>query len=86
MPRKAILGDERLRPGAWRLCGFCRTACEIVFSCEKSACGEGFLKAFYGLAPFANDPGWDNSAPITNGNPDFSYVLVARSAGGEGMI
>lgn len=52
---------------------------EILFSCEKSACGEGFLEAFYDLAPFANDPGWNNSSPITQGNPDASYVLVAKS-------
>jgi len=53
---------------------------EILFSCEKSACGgEGFLGAFYDLAPFANDPGWNNSSPITQGNPDASYVLVAKS-------
>ena len=52
---------------------------EILFSCEKSACGEGFLGSFYDLAPFANDPGWNNSSPITQGNPDASYVLVAKS-------
>ena len=55
------------------------TKFEILFSCEKSACGEGFLGAFYDLAPFANDPGWNNSSPITQGNPDASYVLVAKS-------
>ena len=52
---------------------------DILFSCEKAACGEGFLGAFYDLAPFANDPGWNNSSPITQGNPDASYVLVAKS-------
>ena len=52
---------------------------EILFSCEKSACGGQFLGAFYDLAPFANDPGWNNSAPITRGNSDASYVLVAKS-------
>jgi hypothetical protein len=52
---------------------------EILFSCEKSDCGDEFLGAFYELAPFANDPGWNNSAPITQGNPDTSYVLVAKS-------
>jgi hypothetical protein len=52
---------------------------EILFSCEKSACGDEFLGAFYELAPFANDPGWNNSAPITQGNPDVSYVLVGKS-------
>ncbi len=52
---------------------------DILFSCEKAACGEGFLGAFYDLAPFANDPGWNNSSPITQGNPDSSYVLVAKS-------
>ena len=56
---------------------------EILFSCEKSSCGGQFLEAFYQLAPFANDPGWNNSAPITQGNPDASYVLVARSENGE---
>jgi hypothetical protein len=45
--------------------------------------GTKFLGAFYGLAPFANDPGWDYSAPITQGNSDASYVLVARSGSGE---
>jgi len=52
---------------------------EILFSCEESACGGQFLGAFYDLAPFANDPGWNNSSPITQGNPDASYVLVAKS-------
>ena len=52
---------------------------EILFSCETSDCGGQFLKAFYNLAPFANDPGWNNSSPITQGNPDASYVLVAKS-------
>jgi len=52
---------------------------DILFSCEKAACGGQFLKAFYDLAPFANDPGWNNSSPITQGNPDASYVLVAKS-------
>jgi len=52
---------------------------EVLFSCEESACGEQFLGAFYGLAPFANNPGWKNSAPITKGNPDASHVLVAKS-------
>jgi hypothetical protein len=56
---------------------------EVLYSCEKSECGEKFLGAFYGLAPFANDPGWDNSAPITQGNGDFSHVLVAKSGGGS---
>jgi len=46
---------------------------DILFSCEQ------FLEAFYNLAPFANDPGWNNSSPITQGNPDTSYVLVAKS-------
>ncbi|MBN1836521.1 MAG: hypothetical protein JW820_11770 [Spirochaetales bacterium] len=52
---------------------------EVLFDCEKSACGDRYLAAFYDLAPFANDPGWNHSAPITQGNPEFSYVLVARS-------
>lgn len=52
---------------------------EILYACEKSACGENFLGAYYDLAAFANNPGWNNSAPITNGSPDFSYVLVAKS-------
>lgn len=52
---------------------------DILFSCENAACGGQFLKAFYDLAPFANDPGWNNSSPITQGNPDASYVLVAKS-------
>jgi len=56
---------------------------EILFSCEKAECGEKYLGAFYGLAPFANDPGWNNSAPITQGNGEFSYVLVARSGSGS---
>jgi hypothetical protein len=56
---------------------------EVLFSCEESACGEQFLGAFYGLAPFANNPGWKNSAPITKGNPDASHVLVAKSESGE---
>ncbi|OHD20036.1 MAG: hypothetical protein A2064_02110 [Spirochaetes bacterium GWB1_66_5] len=56
---------------------------EVLFECGKSECGEKFLGAFYGLAPFANDPGWDYSAPITQGNSDASYVLVARSGSGE---
>ena len=56
---------------------------EVLFACDKSACGEKFLGAFYDLAPFANDPGWNNSSPITQGNSDVSYVLVARSTGGE---
>lgn len=58
---------------------------EVLFSCEKSACGEKYLAAFYGLAPFANDPGWNNSAPITQGNGEFSYVLVARSGSGSNL-
>lgn len=56
---------------------------EVLFECGKSECGTKFLGAFYGLAPFANDPGWDYSAPITQGNSDASYVLVARSGSGE---
>jgi hypothetical protein len=56
---------------------------EVLFACEKSECGEKFLGAFYDLAPFANDPGWNNSSPITQGNADFSYILVARSGSGE---
>lgn len=55
---------------------------DVLFSCEKSGCGEPFLGAFYGLAPFANDPGWNHSAPITQGSGEFSYVLVAKSTGG----
>jgi hypothetical protein len=56
---------------------------EILFSCEKSTCGGQFLGAFYDLAPFANDPGWNNSAPITQGNPDASFVLAAKSESEE---
>lgn len=56
---------------------------EILFSCEKSACGGEFLGAFYDLTPFASDPGWNNSAPITQGNADASYVLVAKSESEE---
>jgi hypothetical protein len=56
---------------------------EVLFSCETSECGQGFLGAYYGLAPFANDPGWNNSAPITQGNGDASYVLVAQSESEE---
>jgi hypothetical protein len=56
---------------------------EVLFSCGKSECGTKFLGAFYDLAPFANDPGWDYSAPITQGNSDASYVLVAWSGSGE---
>ena len=52
---------------------------DILFSCENAACCGQFLEAFYNLAPFANDPGWNNSSPITQGNPDTSYVLVAKS-------
>jgi hypothetical protein len=55
---------------------------EILFACEKGECGEKFLGRFYDLAPFANDYGWNNSAPITQGNTDFSYVLVARAVAG----
>ena len=56
---------------------------EILFSCEQSACGGQFLEAFYALAPFASDPGWNNSAPITQGNAESSYVLVAKSQSEE---
>jgi len=59
---------------------------EILFSCETSDCGGQFLGAFYELAPFANDPGWNNSSPITQGNPDSSYVLVAKSESEENTI
>ncbi|MBN1836796.1 MAG: hypothetical protein JW820_13155 [Spirochaetales bacterium] len=38
---------------------------EVLVACEQPACGEKFLGALYGLAPFANDPGWNHSAPIT---------------------
>lgn len=51
----------------------------ILFDCSKGECGEKFPGAFYDLAPFANDYGWNNSAPVTQGSPEFYYVLVARS-------
>ncbi|MBN2554108.1 MAG: hypothetical protein JXB06_15125 [Spirochaetales bacterium] len=56
---------------------------EILFSCGKTDCGGQFLEAFYALAPFASDPGWNNSAPITQGNAESSYVLVAKSQSEE---
>ena len=59
---------------------------EILFSCSKSECGEKFTGAFYGLAPFASDYGFNNSAPVTQGNPAFSYVLVARSGAGDSQV
>lgn len=51
---------------------------EILFSCSKNECGNKFLGAFYTLAPFASDYGFDNSTPFTRGNPDFSYFLTAK--------
>jgi len=51
---------------------------EILFSCSKNECGNKFLGAFYTLAPFASDYGFDNSTPFTQGNPDFSYFLTAK--------
>lgn len=56
---------------------------EVLLEGGKAECGEKFLGAFYDLAPFANDPGWNHSAPITQGNPEASYVLVAGSGSGE---
>lgn len=57
---------------------------EILFTCSKEQCGDKFLSAFYDLAPFASDYGWNNSAPITRGNSDFSYVITAKKEKGAG--
>ena len=55
----------------------------ILLECEKSQCGEKFLGPIYDLAPFASNYGWNNSAPITNSNTDFSYILTAKRIEGE---
>jgi len=59
---------------------------EVLLECGKAECGGKFLGAFYGLAPFANDPGWNHSAPITQGNPEASYVLVAENGETETYV
>lgn len=51
---------------------------DILFYCEASGCGKDFLTAYYDLAPFAHNPGWENSAPITQGNSDTSGILTAE--------
>lgn len=55
----------------------------IILQCGKTDCGESFLAPVYELAPFASDYGWNNSSPITRGNPEFSYILTARQIDGD---
>lgn len=56
---------------------------EILFSCSKGECGEKFLGAYYDLAPFAYDFGYNSSAPIAHGNKDVSHIIVGKKLGGE---
>jgi hypothetical protein len=56
---------------------------EILFNCEKIDCrGDVFEHnptfIFYNLAPFATDPGLNHSYPITQGNPEYTYILTAK--------
>jgi len=54
---------------------------EIVFACEKEACGPDFSSLWYKQNPFENDPGWGNSAPISRGG---SYIAARKkSASGD---
>jgi outer membrane protein OmpA-like peptidoglycan-associated protein len=51
---------------------------DIVFTCEKNACGVNFNSNWYDLNPFAKNDGWNNSAPITNGSKENLYYIAAK--------
>ncbi|MFA6316862.1 MAG: OmpA family protein [Elusimicrobiota bacterium] len=57
---------------------------EVLFACEGKACGEKFRSAWYDLNPFDNNPGWDNSAPITNGSWESQAYIAARKKSSTG--
>lgn len=61
---------------------------KIVFSCEAGACGDKFKNAWYDLNPFEKNPNWDNSAPLTSGDPAKQFYLAAvkKAAGGDTYV
>lgn len=65
---------------------FAENGYETVYSCEGKACGLGFKDAWYGLNPFANDYGWNNSAPITKGAPENQFYISAKKANPAGNV
>ncbi|HOF21019.1 MAG TPA: hypothetical protein PLO24_07175 [Bacteroidales bacterium] len=56
---------------------------DILYSCSGTECGTAFLSPLYKLSAFAYDHGYNNSAPITQGSQDFSYLITARKSTGE---
>jgi hypothetical protein len=51
---------------------------ELIFSCDKGNCGKNAAGSYYSLAPFISDYGYNNSAPITHGSDDATYITVAK--------
>ncbi|MDA8130362.1 MAG: OmpA family protein [Elusimicrobia bacterium] len=65
---------------------FAENGYETVYSCEAKACGQGFKDAWYGLNPFAEDYGWNNSAPLTKGAPETQFYIAAKKANPAGNV